>query len=252
MTTFANPDCVLPDWPVPAKVKAFTTTRQGGVSQPPFDSMNLGLHVGDDKASVNENRRLLQHTLGLPSQPHWLKQTHSIDICDLKQPGHDAQIGDGAYTQLAGTVLAVLTADCLPVVISDSSGTQLAVVHAGWRGLANGIISSVMTRFNTSDGIHAWLGPAIGAKRFEVGEDVLDAFTRHRKGNADYFAPLNKPGKYLADLYALARSELMRLGCASVSGGEHCTYIEEKLFYSHRRDGADSGRMATIAWISPS
>ena len=256
MTTFANVSCVVPHWPGPANVTAFTTTRLGGISKPPFDTMNLGLHVGDDEESVVENRRRLQQSVGLPSQPNWLNQTHSTDICAIKQEPVGAINGDGSYTELTHTVLAVLTADCLPIVISDSKGTKLAVVHAGWRGMANGIIENAMKYFSTDGDNHAWLGPAIGAQRFEVGEDVLDAFTQHEKDHAEFFKPVNepenKPGKYMADLYAIARAELMRTGCASVSGGEHCTYTENDLFHSHRRDGTKSGRMATVAWLSPS
>ena len=256
MTEFANVTCVAPDWQGPANVTAFTTTRLGGVSQPPFDAMNLGLHVGDDEQSVVENRRRLQQSLGLPSQPHWLAQTHSTDICAIRHEYNGAINGDGSYTQCMDTVLAVLTADCLPIVISDSKGTQLAVVHAGWRGMANGIIENAMNHFSTSDDKHAWLGPAIGAERFEVGDDVLDAFMQNHKSHAEFFnpvnKPINKPGKYMADLYAIARAELKRSGCSSVSGGEHCTYTESGLFHSHRRDGTKSGRMATVAWLSPS
>ena len=256
MTQFANITCIVPDWSGPANVTAFTTTRLGGVSQPPFDAMNLGLHVGDDEESVIENRRRLQQSLGLPSQPHWLNQTHSTDICAINQDHNGAVNGDGSYTEHTDTVLAVLTADCLPIVISDSKGTQLAVVHAGWRGMANGIIENAMEHFGAGGDNHAWLGPAIGAQRFEVGDDVLDVFTQQDKRHREFFRPvdkpINKPGKYMADLYAIARAKLMLTGCSSVSGGNHCTFTESKLFHSHRRDGTKSGRMATVAWLSPS
>lgn len=253
MSGFASITCVVPDWPVGDNVTAFATTRQGGVSKAPFNTLNLGLHVGDDEQAVIENRRRLEQSLALPSSPHWLNQTHGTAISSIVPQEKYSIDADGSYTCQPDSVLAVLTADCLPVVISNVQGTQIAVVHAGWRGLANGVISNAMQRFTAAseNEIHAWLGPGIGAEKFEVGEDVLREFTKRHDADAVHFKALETAGKYLADLYALARSELLRNGCASVAGGEYCTYSQPELFHSHRRDGKGSGRMATVAWISP-
>ncbi|MFK8083739.1 MAG: peptidoglycan editing factor PgeF [Granulosicoccus sp.] len=232
-----------------AKVTVLTTTRQGGVSAPPFDALNLGLHVGDRAESVMENRRRLQVSFSLPAEPVWLNQTHGINIVDVTSQPELNTDADGAYTCLTNKVLAVLTADCLPVVISDVQGTQLAVVHAGWRGLAGGIVKQALKRFNTSAGLYAWLGPAIGPERFEVGEDVRHAFVQRNAANAEHFVNGQRQGKYYADLYALARTELADAGCKTV-GGDFCTHTRTDLFHSHRRDGKASGRIATVAWIS--
>jgi YfiH family protein len=212
----------------------------------------LGLHVGDEQHAVNENRRRLEQSFALPSPPLWLNQIHGTDILSIESGEPHKMDADGAYTSQVDQVLAVLTADCLPVVISNVQGTRLAVVHAGWRGLANGVIANALQHFTSDDvnEIHAWLGPGIGAERFEVGEDVLQQFTKRNAADATHFKPLASQGKYMADLYDLARSELLRNGCASVAGGEYCTYSQHELFHSYRRDGKGSGRMATVAWIS--
>jgi len=248
---FANLTTLVPDWGVSSAVTAFSTTRLGGVSPPPFDSLNLGLHVGDDHSNVLENRRRLQDSLALPSEPMWLNQTHSATMVQVK----DAQSAllnneaDGAWTQSHDTVIAVMTADCLPVVISDSSGTRLAVVHAGWRGLAEGILDNALSVFPKDATLHAWLGPAIGPQHFEVGEEVRKAFLSRRDSHDSAFVKTNQKGKYLANLYAIATSELQTDHDVSVSGGEYCTYEQQQWFHSHRRDGKRSGRMVTVAWI---
>ncbi|MFK7994204.1 MAG: peptidoglycan editing factor PgeF [Granulosicoccus sp.] len=247
--TFASLSCVVPDWPVSAKVTVMTTTRHGGVSEAPFDALNLGLHVGDKLDAVLENRRRLLQSFSLPAEPIWLNQTHSTDILDVVQSRCKNVDADGAFTRLSNTVLAVLTADCLPIVMSDTAGAQLAVVHAGWRGLAGGIVSQAISRFDKGAEICAWLGPAIGPARFEVGDDVRDAFVQRLEINATHFKQADKAGKYWADLYGLARTELTQAGCHSV-GGEYCTHSQSDMFHSHRRDGTASGRMATLAWIS--
>ena len=237
--------CLAPQWQVPSHVTVLCTTRKGGVSQAPFDSLNLGLHVGDDAQAVQENRRRLRDSFVLPGTPFWLNQTHSTNVVTAGE-SVDA---DGSWTQEQDHVLAVLTADCLPVVISNLAGTQIAVVHAGWRGLANGILENALTAFNASDPLHAWLGPAIGSEAFEVGEEVRAAFTERNALHASAFKPRKTEGKFLADLYALARNELQQARTVCVTGGEYCTFQQSSLFHSHRRDGLLSGRMATVAWI---
>jgi len=246
-------DCVKPDWQVDARVRAFTTTRHGGVSKPPYQSMNLGLHVGDDRDDVERNRVLLHQRFALPCEPRWLKQTHGTKVINasnkpLPQSEHPVD-ADGIFTRQRNVVLAVLTADCLPVVISDVNGTQLAVVHAGWRGLAAGIISNAVKMFHKASTLHAWLGPAIGPDNFEVGEDVRQAFLESADNDNMHFRQGMREGKYLANLYTLAQQELNLAGCI-VTGGDYCTYAQKSHFHSHRRDGAASGRMATVAWLS--
>ncbi len=246
-------NCVIPATAcLPDNIVAFTTTRLGGVSAPPFDSMNLGLHVDDDKTAVLENRSRLAINLSLPDSPLWLNQTHSTKVERVLAGDIATRDADGAFTCEPGQVLAVLTADCLPVVISSANGRKLAVLHAGWRGLANGIVSNAMSLFGSDNELQAWLGPAIGATRFEVGADVRDAFSSIHTDNHQHFTGTANPGKYMADLYALARAELARHGCVQVSGGDHCTYNQPEMFHSYRRDGARTGRMATVAWIRES
>ena len=241
--------CVSPSWKVSPSVRVLTTTRVGGVSKAPFNSMNLGLHVGDEHAHVLENRRLLASHFSLPSEPVWLNQTHSAKVLEVHEDSLADNHVDGAFTRKKQLVLAVLTADCLPVVISDVKGHQLAVVHAGWRGLAGGIVSEALSNFTQGTSLHAWLGPAIGPSKFEVGEDVRTAFIECSQANEEFFTAGNAPGEYWADLYALAAAELRSAGC-TVTGGEYCTYTQKSLFHSHRRDGVASGRMVTLAWMS--
>ena len=247
MSNFASLTCVVPDWQLPVNVTALTSTRAGGISQPPYDALNLGLHVGDEAHAVEENRRRLQQSFALPAEPVWLNQTHSNVVVNVDQSTDTA--ADGAYTCTPQTVLAVLTADCLPVVICDLEGQQLAVVHAGWRGLAKGIVANAVAHFRPGSQLQAWLGPAIGPGRFEVGEDVLEAFVSRAADNEKCFIKGDAKGKYLADLYKLAAAELASVGCSQVIGGNYCTYEQNTLFHSFRRDGT-SGRMATVAWVS--
>ncbi len=249
---FASITSLVPDWAVTSRVTVLTTTRLGGVSEAPYDSLNLGLHVNDNPEHVLQNRQRLQESFALPEAPRWLNQTHSADIIRLESSpeSSSAAHADGSWTDQSNIVAAVLTADCLPVVISDVHGTQVAVVHAGWRGLAGGILENALSVFPSGAEVHAWLGPAIGPSAFEVGEDVLESFTaRHAKHDSE-FVKTAAPGKYLANLYGLARSELQLARDVTVSGGDYCTYDQANWFHSHRRDGVKSGRMATIAWIS--
>lgn len=250
---FASLTSLVPDWSVSSRVTAFCTTRLGGVSQSPYAALNLGLHVSDDEECVVENRRRLSDSFALPASPCWLNQTHSSSLQYVVDPGTPSTqySADGAWTDQPDVVLAILTADCLPIVISDTAGSQIAVVHAGWRGLADGIVENALKVFSPDAELHAWLGPAIGPKAFEVGEDVRHVFIARNPRYSTAFAPTQNSGKYLADLYALARAELQLLRNVTVTGGDYCTYTQADWFHSHRRDGVRSGRMATIAWLQP-
>lgn len=264
---YASITSLVPDWGVSSRVTAFTTTRQGGVSQAPYDSLNLGLHVNDERSAVVENRRRLEDSFALPSSPCWLNQTHSAKLVKLPlagdsgstamgvdghQPSAAPSTADGAWTDQQDVVLAVLTADCLPVVIANTEGTRLAVVHAGWRGLAAGILENALAAFDSRTELHAWMGPAIGAQAFEVGEDVRSAFIERNREHSASFVSRTAKGKYWADIYALARTELQARRRVTVAGGDYCTLSQANWFHSHRRDGSRSGRMATVAWISKS
>ncbi len=254
----ANPvQCITPDWKVDPALKVFTSTRLGGFSVAPYHSMNLGLHVDDDASAVQKNRARLLEAIGSPEEPLWLDQVHGIDVqfIDRLQLFDTPLTADGAFTRECKRVLTVLTADCLPVVIANEQGSSVAVVHAGWRGLAAGVLQSALAHFSENDQLHAWLGPAIGADAFEVGGDVVDAFLTRTRENAVAFKPgglgdSSASGKFMADLYTLARIDLNLHRPVVVSGGDYCTYTDSDLFHSYRRDGTDSGRMATLAWIA--
>lgn len=236
-------------WPAPPQVKAFTTTRGGGVSAGPFASLNLASHVGDDPAVVEGNRTLLRAGAQLPAGPVWLDQVHGIEVIDAAgaTPGVPA---DGSYARAPGVVCAVLTADCLPVFLCDRDGTRVAVLHAGWRGLVAGIIErGVVALALPPARLLAWLGPAIGPRAFEVGPEVRAAFMAQDGAAQAAFVP-GADGHYWADLYLLARQRLARQGVEAVFGGEHCTYEDRGRFFSYRRDGR-CGRMASLIWIEP-
>ncbi len=241
-----NFELIIPDWPAPKRVRALTTTRRGGVSLPPYDSLNLGDHVGDDPAAVAENRRRLLTELELPQEPRWLTQVHgtcSADAAIVRQ-GCEA---DASYTDKVGVVCTVLTADCLPVLLCDRAGGQVAAVHAGWRGLLNGVIEQTIAAMDAEADMLAWLGPAIGPAAFEVGEEVRAAFLADAPEAEVAFVP-SPGGRWLADIYSLARQRLHRAGISAIYGGEHCTFSEPERFYSYRRDGR-TGRMASLIWI---
>lgn len=236
---------IEPDWPAPEAVRALTTTRAGGVSLPPYDSLNLGDHVGDDPAAVAENRRRLRAFL--PAEPRWLVQVHGTAVAHADALQHPAE-ADAAVAFTPGTVCAVLTADCLPVLLCDRQGTRVAAAHAGWRGLAAGVLEASVTAMHCEPSdILAWLGPAIGPQAFEVGEDVREAFVRDLPAAAVAFVP-GQPGKWLADIYRLARLRLARAGVNGIHGGGFCTYSDGARFYSYRRDKA-TGRMASLIWL---
>ena len=235
------------DWPAPEQVHVVTTTRRGGVSMPPYDTFNLATHVGDQPEAVQQNRARLVAKLSLPSVPLWLTQVHGRDVATV--PGAKEGVeADAAWTDQPGQVLAVLTADCLPVVICDHEGTQLAVVHAGWRGLVEGVLEAAVTKFSAApENLLAWMGPAIGPEAFEVGPEVRHALISAYPANADAFTP-GKGDRWMADIFLLARLQLGRLGVSRVFGGGRCTYSDPEHFYSYRRDGR-TGRMATLAWL---
>jgi YfiH family protein len=296
---------LTPDWPAPATVRALSTLRGGGVSVPPYASLNLGGHVGDDGSAVAENRRALREAAELPAEPAWLNQVHGIDVRDLdstapigraspvgpRGAGHaglacaaDAPVNthapvtaDAAVTRQPGRVCAILTADCLPVLLASESGDRVGAAHAGWRGLAAGVIEATVAALGSPPGeLLAWLGPAIGPRHFEVGSEVREEFLRaaeaphagvrrggagaamgpadpagsgdtHRASVEAAFVP-NARGRYLADLYALARLRLARAGVHRVFGGGECTYADGARYFSHRRDGT-TGRQATLIWL---
>jgi len=239
------PSVLRPDWPAPGHVHAATSTRTGGVSDGPWASLNLAAHVQDDPAAVRENRRRLRQALDLPAEPLWLTQVHGTVIATgHNTPGCEA---DGSYTDQAGTVCAVLTADCLPVLLCDRDGRELAAVHAGWRGLAGGVLEAALARFSAPpEQLLAWLGPAIGPAAFEVGAEVRAAFLDEDPGAEAAFRPV-RPGHWLADLYSLARRRLARCGVTAVYGGGLCTWQDAGRFYSYRREPV-TGRMATLIW----
>lgn len=279
----AHPAIVEPDWPAPASVRACTTVRTGGVSRGPYASLNLGQHVGDDEACVIENRRRLHSRLQLPADPAWLDQIHGTRVLDLDADGPplpewsagagaergggglaageplasllaggsdaaNACCADAVVTARAGAVCAIMTADCLPVLLADRRGRAVGAAHAGWRGLAAGVLPAAVAALECApDDVMAWLGPAIGPDSFEVGDEVRDAFDA-AGFNTDAVIVRNARGRWLADLYALATESLRGAGVTAIFGGGFCTFTDESRFFSHRR-AAPCGRMATLIWM---
>ena len=244
---------LVADWPAPPNVRAFTTLRTGpGVSLPPFDKFNLGLGCGDDPAHARENRERLLGEFGLPAAPRWLQQVHGVDVRRFDEAAPSAALSnsseptaDAATTRLPATVLAVLTADCLPVLFCNEAGTEVAAAHAGWRGLAGGILEATVQAMHSSpESVLAWLGPAAGPQAYEVGAEVREAFLAHDQRAASAFTQ-TRPGHWLVDLYALARQRLADVGVHRVYGGGLCTISDPQRFYSHRRDQR-TGRMASL------
>ncbi len=249
-----QPKFIVPDWPAPVAVRSAITTRLGGYSLAPYDGFNLASHVGDQPDAVEKNRQLLRESLSLPEVPCWINQVHGIDVVDVVDVAACGNTvdADGSYSASAGQVSVVLTADCLPVLLCNQQGTEVAALHAGWRGLASGILAAGVDCFQSRQ-LMAYLGPAIGPASFEVGRDVYDAFLQ-QTGNwgdeAEISACFVASGRerWLADIYALARLALRAAGVTQVYGGEFCTFSDQARFYSYRRDG-DSGRMASLIWI---
>jgi YfiH family protein len=239
-----NKHCLIPDWDTPTNIHVAMTLRTGGFSTGVYDSFNLATHVGDDLTRVLENRQLLKKELNLPADPVWLEQTHSDIVIDAGQ-ATTLQQADASYSDKAGVVCAVMTADCLPVLICTKDGQKIAAIHAGWKGLLAGIISNTLMALNSNE-VLVWLGAAISARCFEVGEEVRAAFVAK---SPDFAAGFRVTGnnKYLADIYQLARIELAARGIHAVYGGEFCTYTDKDRFYSYRRE-TQTGRMATLIW----
>ncbi|QXW29372.1 peptidoglycan editing factor PgeF [Aeromonas sanarellii] len=242
---------IEPDWPAPGNVRALSTTRNGGLSEGVFAGLNLGGHVGDELARVEANRALLQQAAGIPGPLNWLNQVHGTAVHPVSREYGGTPEADAACAREAGLACIVMTADCLPVLFCDRAGTVVAAAHAGWRGLQGGVLEESIAAMGCEPGeILAWLGPAIGPTAFEVGGEVRDAFMAEQAEAAAAFVPSSSEGKWLADIYQLARLRLARAGVTAVYGGEHCTFSDSERFYSYRRDG-QTGRMASIVWLAP-
>jgi hypothetical protein len=240
---------LFPDWPAPRGVHAAVSTRDGpGVSASPYARFNLGLRSGDVAEAVRSNRDALRQALDLTAAPRWLKQVHGSVVAELGPlPSTDEPQADAAVSHLPGTVLAILTADCLPVLFCSLDGEQIGAAHAGWRGLAAGVLEATVATMHAAPAqLLAWLGPCIGSVSYEVGEEVRAAFVDRDAGAAACFAPM-RPGHWQCDLAALARRRLGALGLAGVFGGGFDTFTDSR-FYSYRRDGAASGRFASLIW----
>ncbi|WP_165670090.1 peptidoglycan editing factor PgeF [Metapseudomonas otitidis] len=236
---------LTPDWPAPARVRACVTTRADGVSLPPYDSFNLGDHVDDDPTAVASNRLKLTTTLGC--QPAWLSQVHGIRVVEADPTR--VETADASWSQAPGIASLVMTADCLPALFCNRDGTRVAAAHAGWRGLANGVLEATLDALATpADQILVWLGPAIGPDAFEVGPEVREAFIAQHAEADTAFRPSANAGRYLADIYALARIRLAARGITAVYGGGFCT-VSDPRFYSYRR-ASRTGRFASLVWLA--
>ena len=238
---------IEPDWPAPPGVVAFSTTRTGGVSSGCYESLNLAMHVGDETANVERNRTRLISELGLSESPRWLNQVHGRRIVSVDGPG-DPLTADGAVASVPNVACVVMTADCLPILLCDRTGQHIGAVHAGWRGLASGVIAGAVDTLVSCGadraGLLAWLGPAIGPDAYEVGRDVYDAAQAADAGSA---LMAGSPGHWQLDLYAFARRRLHASGVEQIYGGDFCTYADPRRFFSYRRDGV-CGRQATMIW----
>jgi len=241
-----EPGWITPDWPAPARVRAASTLRYGGVSGGGHATLNLAGHVEDEPRAVAENRARLRAALALPAEPEWLQQTHSLRVIDLDRTAD--RDGDAAVTRQPGRVAVVMTADCLPVLFRDDRGSVVAAAHAGWRGLAGGILENTIAAMDCAPRtLVAWLGPAIGPRHFEVGDEVRARFLQELPDAAAAFVA-TRPGHWLCDLYALARRRLRRAGVARIHGGDRCTYAEAADFFSYRR-APRCGRQASLIWL---
>ncbi|EXJ10414.1 MULTISPECIES: peptidoglycan editing factor PgeF [Nitrincola] len=234
------------DWDVSPRIHAFTTTRYDGVSEGVYAGFNLGLHVGDDPAAVLENRKILQQVTGLTQPIRWLEQVHGINL--VKASGPECQ-ADAVWSNQPGEACAIMTADCLPVLFCDRAATRVAAAHAGWRGLAAGVLENTLSIFDDPKQVVAWLGPAIGPMAFEVGDEVYQCFCeQHPQAKRAFAISPTDHQKWLADIYELARIRLHAAGVKYVYGGHFCTFTDHENFYSYRRDG-ETGRMASLIWI---
>lgn len=266
MITSRRNGVILPDWPAPVRVRAASTLRAGGVSRGAYASLNLSAGVGDDEANVARNRRILAEMLDLPTEPMWLRQVHGTTVLDLDRadapaaarhsgqpspgssPHNPPPAADGSVTSRPGRPCAVLTADCLPVLLCDTLGTRVCAAHAGWRGLAGGVLESAVRRMGVDPvQILAWIGPGIGQGAYEVGGEVLEQFAAIDRDALQCFAA-NSNGRWQADLYGLARRRLQDAGVRAIHGAGWCTHTDPERFFSHRRK-APCGRMATVIWL---
>ncbi len=242
-------DWIIPDWPAPSSVGAISTTRLGGVSKGPWRSLNLGLNSGDDVNDVERNRAWLRESL--PTAPNWLQQVHGCRVVQHSpalRSDHSARVdADAQFTRERGAVCAILAADCLPVLFCDRQGTKVAAAHAGWRGMAAGVLENTVAAMGQPAGeLMAWMGPAIGPAVYQVGDEVKAAFARQQKAGADAFRPDGE--RWLFDLYAMARHCLQQVGVGHISGGGYCTFTDSERFFSYRRDRV-TGRMANLVWL---
>lgn len=243
-----NPDWLEADWPAPANVRTLITTRKGGVSEAPYDSFNLGTHVGDLPEHVSLNRETLRRFV--PDEPAWLNQVHGTRVVDAAAREETPPEADASFSRTPDAVCVIMTADCLPVLLASRDGSVVGAAHAGWRGLCDGVLEATVAAMNEpAANLMAWLGPAIGPDAFEVGAEVRAAFMAHDPAAAQAFTDIGD-GKYLADIYALARQRLAALGVSDVYGGDFCTVIDRERFFSYRRDRT-TGRMASLIWLEP-
>lgn len=250
------PQLIHANWRAPVNVHAVVSTRQGGVSDAPWESLNLGKHVGDAPESVAINRQFLQTALNAVSpaaEPQWLNQVHGTHIIEAEtDPAirqHYAPDADAVTTTEKNLPCVVMTADCLPVFFCDGTGSRVAVAHAGWRGLCDGILEATLEKFPQPSDVVVWLGPAIGPDAFEVGAEVREAFMAHLATTEIAFRPSQNQGRWMADIYQLARLRLNAAGVTKITGGDFCTHTDPEQFFSYRRDG-QTGRMASVIWIS--
>lgn len=240
---------ITPNWQAPDYIHAFCTTRLGGVSQTPFDSLNLGSHVGDELADVEQNRERLAQFANFPQAPIYLNQIHSTKVIRLPLSDDTDLNADAVYTNLPNQVCLVMTADCLPVLFCSKDGKEIAAAHAGWRGLCDGMLEATVAEFECSTAdIQVWLGPAISQKAFQVGKEVIEQFCAFDpQAESAFIADPTTSGKFLGDLYQIARQRLNKLGISNIWGGDYCTYSDSENFFSFRRDKR-TGRMATLIW----
>ena len=240
---------VKANWSAPINIHAGITTRDFGNSSPPYSKGNLAYHVGDDEKSVVHNRNLLEQYLELPNKPFWLQQSHSAKVIQLQSNVSNNPVGDATYTQLNSTVLAILTADCMPILLCSRDGKEIAAIHAGWRGLSKGIIEQTIVKFsNSRKNILAWIGPAISQQNYEIGTEVREQILAFMPDSVDSFEE-SRPNHYLMDLPNIAKNNLQALGLNSIAQSNLCTFNDKKRFFSYRRDGV-TGRMASLIWIA--
>jgi YfiH family protein len=241
---------IRPRWGAPVVVQAASTTRAGGVSTGASSSLDLGESGGAEGAALAENRRRLQLALALPESPRWLHQVHGVNVVDAATLDRDGVEADAVFSRQPGRVCAVRSADCLPVLLCDDAGSVVAAAHAGWRGLAAGVLEATIQAMAVPAArLHSWLGPAISAPRYEVGNEVRTRFLAHSAQAAGCFRP-TRPGHWLGDLEGLARQRLRALGVGEISGAGLCTFSDARRFFSHRREPG-GGRMASLIWINP-